>query len=394
MKRIFVNANVVDVLTGSLLTRGQVLVEDGIIRQVGQQLSADGAERVDLGGRYLTPGLFNCHAHLAARVTAIQSDLVGMNWFDLAYNCITNAEKLLRSGVTFARDVGTCNLATCNLKRYVRSGRVKLSPDLQVVGSAVCMTGGATWNVGATQADGPDECRKAARLQLREGADAIKLYASGSVLTAGMDTESPQLSREEMAACVEEAHHAGKKACCHAQNNRSIRNALAAGVDHIEHGIGLDDETIELMLRQGAWLDPTVSALYHIAAHADQLLPEVAEKALRLEEVCYDSFRRAYAAGVPCGCGNDAGSSFCFFDETASEMVVMVEKCGLTPAQALEIGTINSAKMLGVDASLGSITPGKRAHLALFDRDPLADIRALEACVMTVKDGEILHDAR
>ena len=115
------------------------------------------------------------------------------------------------------------------------------------------------------------------------------------------------------------------------------------------------------------------------------------EKALRLEHAAYASFKKAYRAGIPCACGNDAGSSFCEFDDTASEMVTMVEKCDLTPAEALAIGTINSAKMLDVEDELGSITVGKKAHLAVFDENPLNDIHALESCFMTVKNGEILY---
>jgi len=390
MKRAFINVNLVDVLEDKLLPNTTVLTEDGIITAIGTQDLA-GAEIVDLAGHYMTPGLFNCHVHIFSNCAAIQTDVAKMTEFDMAMYSIQNAEKLLRSGVTFARDVGTRHRMACELKKNIANGMVKLAPDMMVTASAICMTGGATWNVGAYQADGVEECRKAARLQIREGADMLKLYSSGSVLTAGMDPNSPQLTREELAACVEVAHDAGKKACCHAQNNRSIRNSVEAGVDHIEHGIGIDDDSIQLMLEKGLWLDPTVSALYNIAQHADELLPEVAAKALRLEQASYDSFKRAYAAGVPCACGNDAGSGFCYFDATSCEMIVMVEKCGLTPGQALQIGTINSAKMLDVDKELGSVTVGKKAHLAVFEENPLENIRALENCIMTIKNGEVLH---
>ena len=146
------------------------------------------------------------------------------------------------------------------------------------------------------------------------------------------------------------------------------------------------------MLKKGTWLDPTVPAIYNIAGNADKLLPGVAAKAIRLEQAAYDSFKRAYDAGVPCACGSDAGSGFCYFDATASEMIVMVEKCGLTPAQALQIGTINSAKMLEVDGDLGTIEVGKKAHFAVFEENPLVNIRTLNNCVMTVKNGEVLHN--
>ena len=391
MKRAFVHTSVIDVLKKETIPDCTVLTEDGIITQLGHDVDLTGAEVVDLKGKYITPGLFNCHVHLWSNSAPVQADLVHMPYFDKVMYAIRNCEKLIKTGVTFVRDVGTSERVACDLKRNVENGQLKMAPDMQVVASAVCMTGGATWNVGAYQADGVDECRKAVRLQLRDGADVIKLYSSGSVLTAGMDTNSPQLTVAELTACVETAHDAGKKTCCHAENAISIKNSILAGVDHIEHGDGLDDEGIAMMLEKGTWLDPTVSAIYNIVRHADGLIPEVRAKAVRIENSSYESFRKAYAAGIPCACGSDAGSSFCEFDDTAGEMVVMVEKCGLTPAQALEIGTINSARMLGVDSSLGSVTVGKKAHLAVFPANPLEDIRALYSCCMTVKRGEVLY---
>ena len=390
MKRYFTNVNVVDVLDHKIMDEHTICVEDGRILALGNDMSTEDGEVVDLAGRYMTPGLFNCHVHLGSNCAPVQSDLIKMTGFDKALYSIINCEKLIKTGVTFVRDVGTSDRTACELKKNIKNGTLKMAPDVLVCASAICMTGGATWNVGAYQADGVDECIKATRLQIREGADYIKLYSSGSVLTAGMDPNSPQLKVKELSACVEAAHDAGKKTCCHAQNAVSIKNSLIAGVDHIEHGTGIDDECIDMMLKQGTWLDPTVSALYNIVKHADGLIPEVREKAIRQEEISYESFIKAYRAGVPCACGNDAGSGFCEFDDTASEMIVMVEKCGLTPGEALQIGTINSARMLDVADELGTIERGKKAHLAVFENDPLKDINALRHCYMTIKNGEIL----
>ena len=391
MKRLFVHANVLDIINKCVLPDHSVLVENGMIASIGKNISAEDCDEVDIKGKCLIPGLFNCHMHIWSNCSAIQTDVLKETDFDMAMWAIKNAEALLRSGVTYARDVGTRKGTAEELKRNVKLGNIRLSPDLVSCASAICMTGGATWNVGAHQCDGIDECIKGARLQIREGADYVKLYSSGSVLTAGMDPESPQLSEEELRACVKVAHDAGKKTCCHAQNAASIINSIKAGVDHIEHGIGITDEIVEMMLENGTWLDPTVSALYNITKHADELLPEVAEKALRLENRAYESFKKAYKAGIPCGCGNDAGSSFCYFTDSVSEMTVMVDKCGLTPMEALEIGTINSAKMLDVSDSLGSVTVGKKAHFAVFENDLISNIHSLDKCLMTIKNGEVLH---
>lgn len=299
MKRAFINCHVVDVERGQVLRDSAVLVEDGRIAAVGGDLDLTGAEQVDLGGRYLAPGLFDCHVHLFSNLAAVQSEIKNMSEFDKAMYCIQNAETMLKSGVTFVRDVGTSNRAACELKKNVLNGKIKMSPDLLVSASAICMTGGACWGVISMEADGADECAKMARLQIREGADYVKLYSSGSILTAGMDPESPQLNVEELRACVNAAHDAGKKVCCHAQNARSIKNSILAGVDHIEHGIGIDEEAVAMMLEHGTWLDATVSGACSILEGADQLLPEVRDKAIRSETVSYESFIKAYRAGVP-----------------------------------------------------------------------------------------------
>lgn len=153
----------------------------------------------------------------------------------------------------------------------------------------------------------------------------------------------------------------------------------------------MDEETVRMMAEHGTWLDGTVSALYCILRGKDKGLPEeFYQKAIDAEGQVYRSFRMCFEAGVPCAAGSDAGSSFCYHDESAIELVIMVEKCGITPMDAMVIGTINSAKLCRVEGSLGSVTVGKKAHFAVFAENPAENIRAAMDCCMTVKNGEIL----
>ena len=253
------------------------------------------------------------------------------------------------------------------------------------------MTGGHGWNTGR-QADGADECRKAAREMLRAGADWIKVMATGGVMTKGVEPGAEQLSVEEMTAIAEEAHKKGVRVCTHAQGNTGIKNALKAGIDCIEHGIYLDDESIGTMLKQGSWLVPTLCAPHFILKHG--VKDGVPEYAVKKTEIVHDahfaSFQKAYKAGVKCACGTDAGTPYNPHNGTPNELILMV-KAGLTPMQAIETATINSAKLLNVSDSLGSIEAGKKAHFAIFDGDPSKDINDILKCRMTVKNGEVVY---
>ena len=293
--------------------------------------------------------------------------------------------------MTFIRDVGSNDNVAVELMRAVESGRIKKAPDIQAAGKPICMTGGTTWGFLGYEADGENECRKAARLMLRSGANLIKLMATGGVVTHGSKPGAVQLSENELRAAIEEAHHLGYKACCHAESVEGAKNAIRAGIDCIEHGDELDDEAIQMMLERGVALDATVSTIYCIIDNADKTDAEFVEKSRECAEKCVDSFRKAYRAGVLCVLGSDCGTPCCFYDNSAYELIVMVEKGGLTPFEALSVGTINSAKVCGVEDMLGSVSVGKKAHFAVFEHNPVEDIRALSNCIMTIKSGEIIY---
>ena len=388
MKKLFKNANVVDVIKKETYM-ADILTENGIIIQIGDLKGLPSNIRtLDLHGRTLMPGLFNCHVHITSNPDPRAQKPTSQA--ALTIQAINNLALHLSSGVTYVRDVGSADFIDIELREAVNDRRVQ-GPDMQVSGRCICMTGGHGWNTGR-QADGADECRKAAREMLRAGADWIKVMATGGVMTKGVEPGAEQLSVEEMTAIAEEAHKKGVRVCTHAQGNTGIKNALKAGIDCIEHGIYLDDESIGTMLKQGSWLVPTLCAPHFILKHG--VKDGVPEYAVKKTEIVHDahfaSFQKAYKAGVKCACGTDAGTPYNPHNGTPNELILMV-KSGLTPMQAIETATINSAKLLNVSDSLGSIEVGKKAHFAIFDGDPSKDINDILKCRMTVKNGEVVY---
>jgi len=255
------------------------------------------------------------------------------------------------------------------------------------------MTGGHSWRYTgcSTQVDGADAARKAAREMMRAGADGIKVIGTGGVMTKGVEPYSPQLTVEEMAAAIEECHKAGGKACSHAQGNTGIKNSIKAGVDSIEHGIYLDEESVQLMKENNVYFVPTLSALYWILQKPDHLPDYVVRKTREGEIPHKNSFKMAKEAGIKICMGTDSGTPNNGYDNSPFELVLMVEH-GMTPMEAMIASTMNSAELCNVDKTLGSITVGKRAHLAVFEGNPIEDINAIMNCIMTVKDGKIIYE--
>jgi len=388
MKVLFKNGYVVDAVNEKVEQK-DIYVEDGIIRAVGKGLTVPAsARRVDLRGRYVTPGLFNCHVHITSNPDPRAPR--PKNIAEATIRGINNLQLHLSSGVTYVRDVGSADFIDLELRDAVADGRLQ-GPDMQTSGKCICMTGGHGWATGR-QADGPDECRKAAREMLRAGADWVKVMATGGVMTKGVEPGSEQLSIPEMTAIVEEAHKKNVRVCTHAQGNRGIKNALAAGIDCIEHGIYMDDEIIETMLKQGSWLVPTLCAPHFINKYglAGGIPEYVVKKNEKVIDTHFASFQKAVKAGVKFACGTDAGTPYNPHNGTPWELILMV-KAGLTPFAALRAATLSSAQLLAVDQSLGTIEVGKKAHLAVFAKDPTTDIENVLDCRMTIKNGEIVY---
>lgn len=390
MTTLFKNGNIVDVIGETVITGGSVLVEDGIIKEVGTGIEAPAdVAIVDLGGKTMLPGLFNCHVHMCSDAgNGVRDQLSDAG---LTVRALKNLKTLLNSGVTYIRDAGAPNYIDTVLHDATLKGDI-LAPEMQTAGKCICMTGGHGWQNGR-EADGPDDCRKAAREQLRAGANWIKVMATGGVMTKGVEPGSPQLTEEELRAAIEEAHKAGAKTFTHAQGMEGIKNALRAGVDSIEHGFFMDDWCFDYMKEHDVFFVPTLAAPHWIKVNGTAAgIPDyMVRKVENTIDAHQDTFRRAHKAGVKIALGTDAGTPFNTFDKTAYEAVMMVEN-GLTPMEAIQCGTINAAELLSVKETHGSITPGKKANFAVFERNPLEDIHAIMDCAMTVLAGNVVFE--
>jgi imidazolonepropionase-like amidohydrolase len=221
--------------------------------------------------------------------------------------------------------------------------------------------------------------------------------ATGGVLTPAVEPGSEQFTEEELRAGVEEAHKAGKKTATHAMGTRGILNALKAGIDSIEHGVYLDDETVSIMVKRKTPLIPTISALYNIESKGVEAgIPEYAvQKTLKVKPFHLESIRMAREAGVPVAMGTDAGTPFNMHGQNLGEIKLLVDYGGFSPMGAIEAGTRIAARVLGLEKELGTIEEGKLADLVMVEGNPLEDITALlkpESVRLVMQGGRLVKN--
>jgi imidazolonepropionase-like amidohydrolase len=372
--------------TGSPIADADVVVSAGQILDVG--IGLDGDEQVDVSGRTLLPGFFDCHVH----VMFSGVDLVQRLQRPFSYQFFQAARNLaatLDCGITTVRDAGGADLG---VQRAVEDGLID-GPRMQIAVTALSQTGGhgdgwlpsgistsmmsAHPGRPAGLVDGPEEMRKRTREIIRAGANVIKVHTSGGVLSPRDSPKHAQFRPDELAALMAEATAAGLPVMAHAQATDGIKNALRAGVRSIEHGIYLDDEAIAMMLSTGAWLVPTLVAPHAVisAASSGSQLPEgVLAKAREVMAAHADAFARAAAAGVRIAMGTDTGVGP--HGSNLDELPLMAAG-GLTPAQVLTATTKSAAELLQLADETGTIMPGKRADIVVLAGDPfdLANIK-------------------
>ncbi len=393
MKSLFYNARIVPG-TGAVWD-GYLAVDGNRIAKVGrgEPDGLAGFERVDCAGHTLLPGFIDCHVHLRSDgVADPRAQVLGDTDALSALRSARNAQRTVEAGITTIRDCGSKNFVDIAVRRAMEAG-LCIGPRMVLSGMFICMTGGHGWNVGR-EADGPDGVRKAARENLRAGADNIKMIATGGILTEGTELGAPQLSVEDMRAGVEEAHKAGLIAAAHAHGARGVKNAVLAGVDSIEHGYLLDTEAIELMLARGTYLVATSAAVRNVAARSvkDGLLPSVHRKASEALDHHIRNFTAAHEAGVKLAMGTDSGVPFTNPGNNLDELVHLVAM-GLSPMDAIVVSTAASAKLLRMDERIGTLEEGKLGDFVVFDGNPLDDISLLRdkrRMKWVVKNGQVV----
>jgi imidazolonepropionase-like amidohydrolase len=378
--------------SGAPLRDADIVVEDGLIQDVGRGL--DGDSVVDVAGQAVLPGLFDCHVHVAT--SHVDAWRLAQTPFSLRfYEAARNLVATLRAGVTSIRDAGGADLG---IKTAVDSGMIP-GPHMQIAIRMLSQTGGhgdGTMPSGdcfqlmpvypgapSGIVDGADEMRRRVRELVREGADVIKVATSGGVLSPRDDPRHAHFRPAELEVLVEEATAAGRFVMAHAQATDGIKNAVRAGIRSIEHGVYLDDEAIQLMLDRGTWLVPTLVAPQAVLDAADQgvrFAPAVIDKAHQVIDVHRESFRRAVSAGVRIAMGTDSGVAP--HGRNLRELELM-RQGGMSPEQVLVATTSAAAELLGVAGQRGTIEPGKRADLVIVDGDPL-DIATLPQRIRAV----------
>ena len=379
-RRVFRGGRIFDG-SGAAPSPGDVAVEDGRIVGVGGGL--DGDEAIDVSGRTILPGLFDCHTHVC--VSHVDLWKIAQRPFSYEfYEAQRNLDATLRIGITTIRDAGGADLG---IKEAVADGLIP-GPRMQISISMLTQTGGHGDNWYPSGAavpffmshpgrpsglvDGPEEVRRKVRELVRAGADVIKVATSGGVLSPRDEPRHAHFRPAELEALVEEATAAGIFVMAHAQGPDGIKNAVRAGIRSIDHGIYLDDEAIELMQERGTWFVPTLVAPQGVIDAAEAgvpLPPAVVEKARRVADIHRAAFRRAVEAGVRIAMGTDSGVTP--HGRNLRELALMVAG-GMTPAAALEATTRSAAQLLGVDETLGTIEERKTADLVFVSGDPYA----------------------
>jgi len=364
----------------------------------------EGARLIDLRDRFVLPGLIDCHVHLTAQLgpgyrLRLVEDSDPKTGLDGAHR----ARLTLAAGFTTVRDVGARKPEVIfALRAAVAEGKVP-GPRILCVGATLSPTGGHAQIYGFRNdvcacvqsasgvCDGVDSCRKAVRAQVAQGADAIKFVATGGVLSdirAGVDQ---QFTTDEIRTIVETAHHLGRRVSAHAHGAAGINAALAAGVDSIEHGSFMDDESIRLFLEHNAFHTPTIIAgmtVLEMAREGGVLSPAQAEKAFAVGEHIKAALGRSYRAGVKISFGTDMGVGP--HGKNAREFGYMVE-AGMTPADAIKAATVSAAELLDISDLAGTLAAGKSADIIAVDGDPLADVGELERVSFVMARGERLR---
>ncbi|MEJ5375816.1 MAG: amidohydrolase family protein [bacterium] len=379
MEILFVDGRVL-VGNGCVMERASVLIEGERIVRVwqGEGPLPDGVPRVKIQGCTLLPGLIDAHVHLCLDGSPDPMEVLERTPDALlALRIARHARQTLLGGVTSIRDMGGKNGVDLVAREAIRDGMMA-GPRMLASGRPIVMTGGHGWQM-AREADGPEELRKAAREQIKAGADVIKLMATGGVMTRGVEPGSAQLTEEEMRAAVEEAHKAGRRTAAHAQGAQGILNALRAGIDSIEHGIFLDQRSLDYMLEKDIPLVPTISALQCIEDNGVQAgIPAfVVEKTKRLKSDFLQSINMAREAGIRVAMGTDAGTPFNFHGQNLRELELMASLGGFSPGEAIRAATQVGAQVLGLEKELGTIEEGKLADLIVVRGNPLEDLSLL-----------------
>ncbi|KHT58406.1 amidohydrolase [Alteromonas macleodii] len=391
--------------SNSLQENVTIVVDDNKIKAVkkGFAEAQEGDTVIDLKTSTVMPGLMDMHVHLSSQHGGPQTYLerFSLNEADYALRAANYAKITLDSGFTTVRNLGDGYNETVALRNAISKGYAT-GPRIYTVAKSIATTGGHADpsnglshllrpDVGPKQGvvNGEAEAREAVRTRYQDGADLIKITATGGVLSVAKSGQNPQFMTDELEAIVETAKDYGMTVAVHAHGKEGMKRAIEAGVDSIEHGTYMDDEIRTLMKKHGTYYVPTILAGKFVAdkAKIDGFFPElVRPKAAAIGPLIQNTFEQAHKAGVKIAFGTDSGVSA--HGDNAQEFSLMVE-AGMKPADALLSATVNSASLLGISDILGTLEEGKLADIVAVQGNPLDDISLMESVSFVMKDGVV-----
>ena len=395
--------SLIDGVNDRLQGESTLVIEEGAISSVqsGRVDVPEGVRLVDLQNRTCLPGLIDMHVHLEGQTSP--DNYIKQFVLDdaqVAFNSLEFAKTTLMSGFTTVRDVGGSGV-NINLRDAINAGKVT-GPRIFTSGKSIATTGGHAdptngWKDEIEGDPGPKEgvingvadARKAVRQRYKEGADLIKITATGGVLSLAKSGTAPQFKMDELEAIVSTARDIGYHVAAHAHGVEGMQRAIRAGVRTIEHGTLMDQETMELMKEYGTYLVPTITAGKSVAdsAKIPGYYPEVVvPKAVALGPIIQETFAQAYKSGVNIAFGTDAGVFA--HGENANEFIYMVE-AGMPPMEAIKSATVVAARVLDASDRLGSLQEGKVADVIAVTGNPLEDISVLKKVDFVMKQGKI-----
>ncbi len=357
---------------------------------------------IDLQDQTVLPGLMDMHVHLTGQYSA-RSNLNRfiMNEADYAFDAAMYAKRTLEAGFTVVRNLGDAFNVTIALRKAIEAGDVP-GPRIFTAAKGLASTGGhgdptngwaAHFGADPTPKDGvvnsPEDARKAVRQRYKDGADWIKITATGGVLSVAKSGQNPQFTNEELKAIIDTATDYGMRVAAHAHGTEGMKRAVIAGVASIEHGTYMSDEVMKLMKERGTYYVPTILAGSWVAEKAkiDGFFPELVQpKAAAIGPVIKSTFAKAYDLGVPIVFGTDTGVSA--HGDNAQEFALMVEG-GMPPMEAIQSATSVAANFLGIGDTHGTLAAGKQADIVAVPGNPLDDITALERVSFVMKGGKI-----
>lgn len=379
---------IIDGKSNTLSENNYILLENNRIKHVGKLEDfgqAENMEILDFGEYYAMPGMLDCHTHLSIKPElGNQIEQLKMPAPKNILRSVSNLKVDFKTGVTTVRVMGEENYIDIEIKNAINQGIIN-GPTILAAGIGLSSINGHGY--GLTSADGPEEIRKASRINFHNGADHLKIFVTGGVSSESSILNKSSYSFEEIKMAVDEAEAAGKYVCAHAHGGKGIDMCIEAGVKSIEHGILLTSEQIEKMVKNNMWLTITSSIIFSDkgVGHGDRKNPKIREKLEKARNIARENYRRIVDSGIYFVLGTDSMHG-CLLEE-----VKFISDLGVSNMEAIKTVTSKAAKACGLN-EVGVIEQGKVADLIILKKNPIENVEALGEIFLIIKDGKLIKE--